>query len=40
MTSGLNDSPTFISALAGLVGSAVGVDLSKQRGAGCLVAAD
>jgi len=40
MTSGLNDSPTFIAALAGLVGSAVGVDLSKQRGAGCLVAAD
>jgi len=40
MTSGLNDSPTFIAALAELVGTAVGVDLSKQRGAGCLVAAD
>jgi len=40
MTSGLNDSPTFIAALAELVGTAVGVDLSKQRGADCLVAAD
>ena len=40
MSSGLNDSPTFIAALAELVGTAVGVDLSKQRGAGCLVAAD
>lgn len=40
MTSGLNDSPTFIAALAELVGSALGVDLSEQRKAGCLVAAD
>ena len=40
MTSGLNDSPTFIAALAELVGTAVAVDLSKQRGADCLVAAD
>ena len=40
MTSGLNDSPTFIAALAELVGSALGVDLSGQRGTGCLVAAD
>ncbi|MBZ5707081.1 MAG: ferrochelatase [Acidobacteriia bacterium] len=39
MTSGLNDSPTFITALAELVGSALGVDLSRQRGTGCLVAA-
>jgi protoporphyrin/coproporphyrin ferrochelatase len=40
MTSGLNDSPTFIAALAGLVGTALGMDLSKQRGSVCLVAAD
>jgi len=40
MTSGLNDSPTFIAALAELVGSASGVDLNGQRGTGCLVAAD
>ena len=40
MTSGLNDSPTFIAALAELVGSALGVDLNGQRGTGCLVAAD
>ncbi len=30
MTSGLNDSPTFIAALADLVGTAIGVDLSKR----------
>ena len=40
MTSGLNDSPTFIAALAELVGSALGIDLDRQRGTGCLVAAD
>ncbi len=40
MTSGLNDSPTFIAALAELVATAVGVELTQQRGAGCLVAAD
>jgi ferrochelatase len=31
MTSGLNDSPTFIAALADLVGIALGVDLSAER---------
>jgi ferrochelatase len=40
MTCGLNDSPTFIAALAELVGSALCVNLSGQRGTGCLVAAD
>ncbi len=40
MTSGLNDSPTLIAALAELVATAVGVELTQQRGAGCLVAAD
>ncbi|OLE57831.1 MAG: ferrochelatase [Chloroflexi bacterium 13_1_20CM_2_59_7] len=40
MTSGLNDSPTFIAALAELVSAAVGVDLTQKRGVGCLVAAD
>ena len=39
MTSGLNDSPTFIAALADLVGTAVGVDLRSQRGAESLAAA-
>jgi ferrochelatase len=39
MTSGLNDSPTFIAALAELVGSALGADLRQPRAAGCLVAA-
>jgi len=42
MTSGLNDSPTFISALAELVSEAVkikeDVDLSSQRGANCMAA--
>ena len=40
MTSGLNDSPTFIAALAELVSAAVGGDLLQQRGVGRLVAAD
>jgi len=31
MTSGLNDSPTFIAALADLVGSAIGVDVGTGR---------
>jgi ferrochelatase len=38
MTSGLNDSPTFISALAGLVMSALPSQAVKERA--CLVAAD
>lgn len=38
MTSGLNDSPTFISALAGLVMSALYSESQKERA--CLVAAD
>jgi ferrochelatase len=40
MTSGLNDSPTFIAALAELVTTAIGRNLSQPRGASCLVAAD
>lgn len=40
MTTGLNDSPTFISALAGLVMSALSLDSGTGRVAGCLVAAD
>jgi ferrochelatase len=43
MTSGLNDSPTFIAALAELVAGAMkkdDVDLSRQRGASCMAAAD
>jgi protoporphyrin/coproporphyrin ferrochelatase len=40
MTAGLNDSPTFIAALAELVATAVGMELTEQRGADCLVAAD
>ena len=39
MTSGLNDSPTFIAALADLVGAAVGIDLRRERGAESLAAA-
>jgi protoporphyrin/coproporphyrin ferrochelatase len=31
MTSGLNDSPTFIAALADLVGTAIGIDLGRTR---------
>ena len=42
MTSGLNDSPTFIAALADLVAGAVGITLNHSSvcGAGSLVAAD
>jgi ferrochelatase len=40
MTSGLNDSPKFIAALAGLVATAIGSEADKERSAGCLVAAD
>lgn len=40
MTSGLNDSPTFIAALADLVECALDLDLSRQRDADRLVAAD
>jgi len=39
MTSGLNDSPEFIAALADLVGMAIGVDLGRERGAESLTAA-
>jgi ferrochelatase len=39
MTSGLNDSPTFIAALADLVGRAIGVDIRSERGVGSLAAA-
>jgi ferrochelatase len=39
MTSGLNDSPTFIAALADLVGAAIGVELGRERGAESLAAA-
>jgi ferrochelatase len=40
MTTGLNDSPTFISALAALVMSALSLDAGTEGVAGCLVAAD
>ena len=40
MTSGLNDSPKFIAALADLVMTSLGTNLNTQRSAGCLVAAD
>jgi protoporphyrin/coproporphyrin ferrochelatase len=40
MTSGLNDSPTFIAALADLVESAIGMDSGRQRDIDRLVAAD
>ncbi len=43
MTSGLNDSPTFIAALAGLVAQAIGVDLhhlGSERGVSLTAAAD
>jgi len=40
MTAGLNDCPTFISALAGLVVSALSLDSGTEGVAGCLVAAD
>ena len=39
MTSGLNDSPTFIAALADLVGTATGLDWRSERGAESLAAA-
>jgi ferrochelatase len=39
MTSGLNDSPTFIAALADLVGTAIGADPGRERGAESLAAA-
>jgi ferrochelatase len=39
MTSGLNDAPTFIAALADLVGTAIGVDLASERRVGSLTAA-
>jgi ferrochelatase len=40
MTAGLNDSPTFIAALADLVENALGMDMSRQRDTDRLVAAD
>jgi protoporphyrin/coproporphyrin ferrochelatase len=40
MTGGLNDSPTFIAALAELVMGTLADDGSRQRGADCLVAAN
>jgi protoporphyrin/coproporphyrin ferrochelatase len=40
MTSGLNDSPTFIAALADVVMNAAGMDVDAQSGSGYLVAAD
>jgi len=40
MTSGLNDSPMFIRALAELVTSALGLNMHQSRGAVSLVAAD
>ncbi len=40
MTSGLNDSPTFIAALADLVVTAIGADADQIRDAERLVAAD
>ncbi|MGA9965189.1 MAG: ferrochelatase [Terriglobales bacterium] len=39
MTSGLNDSPTFIAALADLVGNAIGIGLRSERRVGSLAAA-
>jgi protoporphyrin/coproporphyrin ferrochelatase len=39
MTSGLNDSPTFIAALADLVGEAIGIDCRSESGAESLAAA-
>jgi ferrochelatase len=39
MTSGLNDAPTFIAALADLVGAAIGVDFASERRVGSLAAA-
>ena len=39
MTSGLNDSPTFIAALADLVGTALGIDVENEHAAESLTAA-
>ena len=39
MTSGLNDSPTFIAALADMVANAIGVGLRSERGVGLLATA-
>ena len=39
MTSGLNDSPTFMAALADLVGTALGVNLERQQAAESFAAA-
>jgi ferrochelatase len=39
MTSGLNDSPTFIAALADLVGNAIGVDLGSEHKVASMVGA-
>jgi len=39
MMSGLNDSPTFIAALADLVAGAIGIDLGGERGPEALAAA-
>jgi ferrochelatase len=39
MTAGLNDSPTFIAALADLVGTALGIDLGNECGSESLTAA-
>jgi ferrochelatase len=39
MTCGLNDSPTFITALADLVGTAIGIDSAKEQAAESLAAA-
>jgi protoheme ferro-lyase len=39
MTGGLNDSPTFIAALADLVGAAIGVDSGSDRRMGSLATA-
>ena len=40
MTSGLNDSPTFIAALADLVETAIGLNVARQRDTDRMVAAD
>jgi protoporphyrin/coproporphyrin ferrochelatase len=40
MTSGLNDSPTFISALSELVAAAVGIESAQLHNSGYLMAAD
>jgi ferrochelatase len=40
MTAGLNDSPTFIAALAEMVATALGVELNSPCDAACVMAAD